>query len=117
MENELLLRTSENYEEDCSNLNSDDNNMHRIKFKSVINDLKYFKFYDCISVDIMHDILEGVAQLQIKLFLKALVEERKSLQVVNSRIHSFNYGLIEMPKKPSKITLEKVGNSIGQRAA
>lgn len=89
-----------------------------IKQQSILNDLKYFNLGNIYAVDIMHDILEGVAQLEIKLIITYLVSEKiLSLREINQRIFSFNYGSIDQCTKPSPVNIEKLGSSIGERAA
>lgn len=41
----------------------------------LLNSLKYFNTRDNFPVDVMHDILEGVAQLEVKLVLEYLLED------------------------------------------
>lgn len=89
-----------------------------IKEKSCLNNLSYFHLGDVISVDIMHDILEGVAQYEIKLILNYVINEKLiTLKEINRRIFFFNYGVLDMNKKPSPINLEKSGSALGERAA
>ncbi|XP_030750192.1 uncharacterized protein LOC115877983 [Sitophilus oryzae] len=93
-------------------------NYYGSKEKSILNELKYFNLGNTPSIDIMHDILEGVAQFEIKLIITYLVSEKKiSLNEINQRIFFFNYGTIDQCTKPSPINIEKSGSSIGQRAA
>lgn len=89
-----------------------------IKIKCLLDELNYFKIFDCPTVDIMHDILEGVGSLEIKLFLKFVVKDLKLItnEKLNDRIKNFNYGKIEITNKPSPINLDKVGSLLGQRA-
>lgn len=65
----------------------------------------------------MHDILEGTAQLEIKLILNHFIEKGLiTLQNINSRIKSFNYGVIHARDRPSIVILDKPGHLIGQKA-
>ncbi|XP_031334990.1 uncharacterized protein LOC116164880 [Photinus pyralis] len=93
-------------------------NYYGIKAKSVLNELQYFNLGNISSVDIMHDILEGVAQFEIKSILSYLVSKKIiSLNEVNQRIFFFNYGSIDQCTKPSPVNIEKSGANIGERAA
>lgn len=76
-----------------------------IKRKSILNDLSYFNVVDGLDPDIMHDQLEGVLPLQVKLMLKLFINDNKyfTLEVLNSRIEKFNYGLSDSSNKPSPI--------------
>lgn len=60
----------------------------------------------------MHDVLEGVAQYEIKLLFGYLTQHFMSEQGLLSRIYSFDYGFIERKKLPTKIILESAGNGI-----
>ena len=57
-----------------------------------------------MAPDIMHDILEGVLQLSMKMMLKEFISNRKlfSLKTLNSRITSFPYGP-DAKNKPTPI--------------
>lgn len=113
------LRTDDGYEEHCRlAATSKESNIFGIKFRSSFNDLTEFKLCNNPSVDIMHDLLEGIVQLEIKLFLKHLISENNiNLSQINERIKSFNFGMNDQCNKPSPICLEKPGHSIGQREA
>lgn len=60
---------------------------------------------DGLDVDVMHDQLEGVLPLEIKLILKKYIEVDKyfTREVLNQRIESFNYGPVDGRNKPSPI--------------
>lgn len=47
-----------------------------IKEKSILDEIKYFKLSKNISVDIMHDILKGVGQLELKFLIVFLIENK-----------------------------------------
>ena len=55
--------------------------------------------------DIMHDILEGSLELCMRHLLINLVREKKlfSLDVLNARITSINYGPSEVKNKPTQV--------------
>lgn len=80
--------------------------------------MHYYNIFDNYTVDIKHDVLEGVAQLEIKYFLKFIIGENlTTLNEINSRLNSFNFGYVDICNKPSPINLDKVGRLIGERAA
>ena len=74
--------------------------------KSVLNDSRYFHVVTGLVPDIMHDILEGTAQLTMKYLLRHLIVSKKffSLRTLNERIMSFNYGPADIANKPSEIS-------------
>lgn len=53
----------------------------------------------------MHDVLEGVAPLEVKLMLRHFIYEEKllTLEQLNERISSFQYGYGDIKNKPSVI--------------
>lgn len=74
-----------------------------VRGHSILNDFRFFHFTENWIFDIMHDLFEGVVPLVIKLVLAHYVCEIKvlSLNILNTRISSFNYGNIESKNKPS----------------
>lgn len=114
----VIYRTSELYEEH-SQLTSADHNTYGIKHRSILNDLNYFKLCDSMSVDIMHDILEGAVPYELKLFFNYLIRDVKviSLNSLNERLHLYDFGTLNMCNKPSPLNLDKPGHLIGQKAS
>lgn len=93
-------------------------NYFGIKELSILNELTYFTLSNSSSVDIMHDLLEGVVQFEIKHLLLHLTSTKIiNIEEINRRIFVFNYGRIDRCTKPSPINLEKSGHNIGERAA
>lgn len=84
-----------------------------------LNELKYFNTFDSPSIDVMHDILEGIGPYELKKFLIFVVKELKiiSMDEVNLRISNFNYGILNIKNKPSTINIDSKSNAIGQKAS
>lgn len=61
----------------------------------------------------MHDLLEGVAQYELKLLFGYLIQHFISEQDLLSRIYSFDYGFLDGKNRPTKIVFNSAGNSIG----
>lgn len=79
-----------------------------IKMKCVLNDLKYFHILKNWSVDIMHDLNEGVIPFVLKGFFSKMIEiGLHSIESLNDWIQSFDYGSLNQRNLPSKISLEK----------
>ena len=72
---------------------------------SVLNACRYFHVTSGLVPDIMHDILEGSLELCMRHLLIYLVHDKKvfSLNVLNDRIASIDYGLSEVKNKPTEI--------------
>lgn len=118
-EDKSLLRNPEKYEKIIRD-GIPPNKVHRLGIKGycILNDLKYFHTCTNFTADIMHDILEGTLPLTIKLFLNHLIKLKvTTLEDINTRIFQFNYGALEIKNKPSPVSLGKLGNLIGERAA
>lgn len=91
-----------------------------IKHDSCLNTLTYFHVTEGVCVDIMHDVLEGVAPLEVKLMLRQFIYEDKlfTLEQLNNRISSFDYGYMNERNKPSVIlNLRTNENAVKQTAS
>lgn len=111
----MVLRGKEIFEIHCKSLqeNPQLRSLYGLKKKSTINTLKYFHVSNNYSFDIMHDLLEGVAQYEIKLLFGHLTHNFISEEDLLSRIYSFDYGFLERKNRPTKVILDSAGNSIG----
>jgi len=97
------LRNRENYSED---LITDNLTLTGIKEACVWNAVNDFHATINYSVDIMHDVLEGVCLYDIAGILFEFIIHLKyfSLVTLNDRIKYFNYGPIDTQNKPQPIT-------------
>ena len=112
------LRCEDNYDQDLA---MNDLSKSGIKRASQLNKLDDFHVCQNYAVDVMHDFLEGVIPLEFKLVIGCLIEQGCfSLQEINDRLSSFNYGLEDKNNKPSPISPSALTNptgASGQRAA
>lgn len=111
----MVMREKHFYEMQCQELESNPSKLSvfGLKRNSVLNSLQYFHVSCNFSLDIMHDILEGVAQYEMKLLFEYLAENFISKLDLLSRIYAFDYGYLERKNRPTRINLESSGNSIG----
>lgn len=73
-----------------------------IKTESVLHKLKYFHLSNNYGLDTMHDMSEGVIMMEIKLVLDQLIKKNViTVDLLNKRIHSFQYGFKEVKNRPS----------------
>lgn len=107
-----LIRTEEKHEKQIEELSAasgtekkEVSKMYGINRGSLLSSLENYRVIDGIPPDIMHDVLEGVLPLTIRLFLNKVCIEDKliSLTELNQRIAQFDYGYSESPNKPSLI--------------
>ena len=76
--------------------------VYGVKARSELNNSRYFHVVDGLPSDIMHDILEGVIPLHLKVMLRKFVQEKiLSFDELNKRIHCFGYGPNDYKNKPS----------------
>lgn len=88
-----------------------------LKRNSIFNSLSYFSVSDNFVLDIMHDVLEGVAQYEIKLLFGYLNQNFISNENILQRVYAFNYGFMDKKNRPTRINLSSSGNSIGLNAS
>lgn len=118
-EDKNIRRTIESYNNHLQQIqmSTDPKKIHAfgIKEKCLFNELENFHIITNPTVDVMHDFLEGVVPYELNLFFKFLLSKPKvTLESLNNKIQSFNFGYLERKNFPSSINLEK---GIGQRAA
>lgn len=113
-----MLRNRQNYEQDLLQANLPETG---IKAPTPLNDVMDFHVTKNYAHDIMHDLLEGICPLELKLIVKALVDDGKfTLATLNGRITSFDYGFPDSSNKPCGIpqsALQNPDGSAGQNAA
>lgn len=98
-ENKDLIRTKESYNND---LEKNCFSSTGIKFDSVLNELPYFHVVNNVSFDIMHDLLGGVVPDFLRNMLTSFITDKFiSLNQLNHRIESFNYGPHYSKTKPT----------------
>lgn len=94
--------------------------MYRINRNSILNQLKYFHVCNgALLPDIMHDILEGSLQYEVKLLLHAMIDDKNyfNLTTFNTRLENLELGYMECKNRPTIIsakTYSSTGNSLKQ---
>ena len=71
----------------------------------ILNTSKFFHIVDGLVPDVMHDILEGCLQYEVKKLLKhfILTEKYFTLDELNKKIDEFPYVLSDNATRPAKI--------------
>lgn len=84
------MRANENYWHDIF---KNDAASTEIRSETPLLSLEYFKITDCLAVDIMHDIFEGVCHVELALILKYFIMEKKyiSINTLNDCKINFQY--------------------------
>lgn len=79
-----------------------------IKKACPLNNLKYFHILQNTTVDLMHDLMEGVIPFLLKELFSWLVANNiyREDEIVN-RVRDFNYGHLFKDSKPSLLDLKK----------
>ena len=83
-----------------------------VKQSCILNSLQYFNKCDNFSVDIMHDVLDGVVQYEMKLLLQHLIDNYTTMEEIHTRIKNFNYGYVEKANKPAEVKLVQKTNDV-----
>ncbi|XP_076283963.1 uncharacterized protein LOC143210722 [Lasioglossum baleicum] len=104
VEDVQLIRTIENYERNAKNLDKG------VYEECTFNSIKNFHAVINISVDLMHDIFEGICRYEIGKILKRFIVDEKifSLEILNHRIRFFDYGSQESQNTPTLISADSL---------
>lgn len=115
---DLILRTRDLTSEHCNAVAQSSSLVHSfgVKRPCPLNALQFFNSSDNYAVDVMHDLLEGVVQYELKLLFQYLVSDTISINLLSERIHSFNYGFTERKNRPSAVKIDGDGNDLGLNA-
>ena len=115
----VILRTKLTNEQHYSYLveNPRENSCFGLKRNSILNSLSYFSVSDNFVFDIMHDILEGVGQYEIKLLFEYLNQNFISNENILQRVYAFNYGFMDKKNRPTHINMFCSGSGIGLNAS
>ncbi|KAJ8676906.1 hypothetical protein QAD02_012693 [Eretmocerus hayati] len=106
VEHRELLRNQQNYEEDLAN------RTHGLKgIPCTFNKLREFRWPEDGSMDLMHDFAEGTLKDTIEKVLTSLILVKKtlSLDIVNLRIATFDFGQVER-NRPRQLFIDRNSN-------
>jgi hypothetical protein len=102
-----LLRTNENYTIDIATKNVNETG---VKYQAVFYSLDNFNFFEQVAVDIMHDILEGVAKYTMTFIINSLLTKNIfSIRELNDRAKAFDYGP-DLNNKPPLLSVQNTCN-------
>lgn len=106
-EDVTLMRNETDHAEDVRHANLSETGVKR---DSILNNLSNFNVKHNKVADIMHDLLEGVGPSELKLVLTSLIEDKHTLEKLNFRITSFDYGFPDLKNMPSLIGKHELKN-------
>jgi hypothetical protein len=99
-ENEKLLRNKSNYRKDIMTNNY---KLTGIKEESIFNSLLDFHVTQNPSIDIMHDLREGVDHYILMLILKSFIPKYLTVEDLNYKLSNLNLSPIHRNNKPPLI--------------
>lgn len=84
----IVLRTKDNHTAHCQEMTHNPSlpYVFGVKSSCLLNSLTYFHTTENFSVDVMHDVLEGMAQYELKLLFLYFKEQHVTLGELNLRI-------------------------------
>ena len=111
----FILRDKATHERHCSEIIGDSSGAkskeYGVNRNSVLNELRYFHVCDgSLLPDIMHDLLEGVLQYEVKFMLNTMIytEQYFSLSYLNTRLEHIELGYMESKNRPTPLDETKV---------
>ncbi|KAL7297519.1 hypothetical protein TKK_0009880 [Trichogramma kaykai] len=114
------LRTKEMHESFVKMLGAENESVAGVNRDCILNQSRYFHCTQNFIFDIMHDVLEGQAQTDLKLVISKFIQDGKyniTLNDINNNIKNFNYGPINNKNRPSPIIMTSISDvKIQERA-
>ena len=123
IDNQFVARDKVSHKLHCSLIAEDSSGKASMNYgvnrDSILNELTYFHVCDgSLLPDVMHDLLEGALQYEVKLLLHYMIENcGLSLQEFNSILENVDLGYMEFKNKPTLVsgkTITSDGNSLKQ---
>ena len=110
MATQVQPRTKEVHQWHCSAVSGPGTEIfsttYGVNSDSILNSLSYYHVTSGLPPDVMHDLLEGVAVVELKCMLMKLSRNYNlSLALLNDRIDHFPYGFSDIKNKPLKLPL------------
>lgn len=93
-ESQLILRNRENYLHDVTKCQVSETGIH---VNSIWNDIATFHVTENYSIDMMHDLFEGVCHYDLRQIINNFIDENFfTLDLLNERKYNFHYGPIDV---------------------
>lgn len=118
-ESTMILRTKEEYAQMIAKIEAGENlsltETKGIKSACILNDMPNFHILSNVTVDLMHDVFEGIVGFLLEEVFKYCVRENiTSLYRLQSLVDNYYYGYLQK-NKPSKLNIDK--KNVGQNAS
>jgi len=83
--------------------------LYGVRGACVFSELQYFEPINCLPPDVMHDLFEGVMQVNVEVVVKGLVRSGHfTILELNSTLASFAYGPTDVGDKPIPFAVDFV---------
>ena len=114
-ESNELLRTKKSHMLHVQTALSNNENEVGVNRGTILDELEHFNSIENYTPDVMHDILEGICPYELKLVLHHFIISQGlfTLDSLNDRIRSFNYGRGETSSKPVQISKKSIHSKEG----
>lgn len=86
-----------------------------VKEKCVFNKIEGFHVTENLTVDLMHDVFEGVCTYIMRSLINTFISKPEyyfSLETLNARIKNFGFGPLGNKNRPPIITMQRLTNSL-----
>lgn len=116
-EKEVVLRNPDDHilqVQEVESLGNEASKKYGINRHSVLDELQYFKVASGALVsDILHDVLEGALQYEVKLMLKKFMQDDRyfTIDQINQKIDAFDFGYLESKNRPTPLSLSSITNN------
>ena len=115
-EEETIVRTKETHSYHLQAIQENSSistTTYGVAGKCALSDLDYFNVITCFPPDIMHDVLEGVIPLLLKLLLLTFHSQNiVSIQTFNAELEHFEFGRNDKAAKPIKTSLASLQSGV-----
>lgn len=109
-ENGNKIRTIDDYNQTVAKLDNIRLHINGVKKPCMLNELENFHILRNRTVDLMHDILEGIAPKCIKKKFQYMINNKiMAKREIQERVRDHNYGKLLKDQKPSPLDLDKKG--------